>query len=568
MPYIRPYFRRRADPIKAVDIIVYQDDSGNAVALDGSGQLIVGPSNDHAAVIQAAIDYLANRNGGKIYVREGTYTINTSITPKDNVTIEFNKNATIKLSTYFLYLDSTSSVSNFELIGGKFYITQNVKSVYLAGSANNITIKDAYFGIDSSLGTNSQSNFGLKFDNVTELKLEGITIDGIAGLDTNVGRTIEINGENINIISSKFIGYYQSGTGQYTYGIYLTAKDVLIAYNHFKDWKTGAVYTINSEKIKIIGNVIEGGEYGIRLEDGTKNVIIEGNMFIDVGSTSKGSIFTWGSTTPVYNISIASNVFRNEQKYVGPININYTRNVSIVGNLFEIKEVTANIVGYSKAINLLEATDVTIEGNVFYAPAINTVDWSIIDVDDNTLRVSIINNIFAPAGGSQSTIINLGGYPMEEIIIRNNIFYPNQLGQTDEPVSISPDDVPSIIIEDNVFLNSSPDRVFDWLPSSTKIRKNYGFTTENSGTATLSGDGTTTDFLLGNHGLSPSINDPTRVLVKCTPASADAIAASPVVCYLSDEDADGIYESIRAKFASAPAAGTNNVKLIWKAEYM
>jgi hypothetical protein len=99
------------------------------------------------------------------------------------------------------------------------------------------------------------------------------------------------------------------------------------------------------------------------------------------------------------------------------------------------------------------------------------------------------------------------------------------------------------------------------------VRRNKNYATESSGVATLSGDGLTTDFLLGAHGLSPSITDPSKVIVKCTPVSVDAIAASPVTCYLSDEDGDGVYESVRAKFASAPAVGTNNVKIVWEAEY-
>jgi len=87
-----------------------------------------------------------------------------------------------------------------------------------------------------------------------------------------------------------------------------------------------------------------------------------------------------------------------------------------------------------------------------------------------------------------------------------------------------------------------------------------------SGTATFSGDGATTDFLIGSHGLAESPTDRTRVYAEVTPASADAITGSPCECYASDEDGDGAYESIRVKFASAPPAGTNNVVVRWKAE--
>jgi len=84
-----------------------------------------------------------------------------------------------------------------------------------------------------------------------------------------------------------------------------------------------------------------------------------------------------------------------------------------------------------------------------------------------------------------------------------------------------------------------------------------------SGTKTLSGDGLTTDFLIGEHGLGTT--DRTKIVVLVTPASTDAINASPCFAYASDEDADGAYESIRVKFSTAPATGTDNVVIVWKA---
>ena len=103
--------------------------------------------------------------------------------------------------------------------------------------------------------------------------------------------------------------------------------------------------------------------------------------------------------------------------------------------------------------------------------------------------------------------------------------------------------------------------------TNTIVKNNRGYPTEANGVATLTGDGTTTDFLIGSHGLAPSITDPSTVVVSCTPANSDAIANAPITCYLSDEDADGNYESIRVKFASAPASGTSP-KVAWRAEYI
>ena len=83
---------------------------------------------------------------------------------------------------------------------------------------------------------------------------------------------------------------------------------------------------------------------------------------------------------------------------------------------------------------------------------------------------------------------------------------------------------------------------------------------ENSGTATFSGDGSTTDFEIGAHGLV--ITAPSKIAVRVTPASSDAIAASPCVGYVDPAD----NTKIRVKFSSAPASGDNNVQIVWHAE--
>jgi len=83
---------------------------------------------------------------------------------------------------------------------------------------------------------------------------------------------------------------------------------------------------------------------------------------------------------------------------------------------------------------------------------------------------------------------------------------------------------------------------------------------KNSGVATFSGDGSTTDFEIGAHGLVT--NDASKIVVKITPVSQDAINASPCVGYVDPAD----NTKIRVKFSSAPASGSENVKIVWHAE--
>jgi len=83
------------------------------------------------------------------------------------------------------------------------------------------------------------------------------------------------------------------------------------------------------------------------------------------------------------------------------------------------------------------------------------------------------------------------------------------------------------------------------------VKYNVGYTTENSGTATFSGDGTTTQFTIA-HGL---VSTPTKVLV--TPMTADAASDF----YVTADDTN-----IYINYKSAPPSGTDNLKFSWHAE--
>lgn len=94
------------------------------------------------------------------------------------------------------------------------------------------------------------------------------------------------------------------------------------------------------------------------------------------------------------------------------------------------------------------------------------------------------------------------------------------------------------------------DRIY-WTGKYTKVINCPGVLTSNSGTATFSGDGTTTQFKIA-HGL---VKVPRRYVV--TPASADASGAFYIT-------ADATY--LYVNYSTAPPAGTANVVLNWWAE--
>ena len=118
------------------------------------------------------------------------------------------------------------------------------------------------------------------------------------------------------------------------------------------------------------------------------------------------------------------------------------------------------------------------------------------------------------------------------------------------------------ILARNIFIEDYTVDIF-YVPSGVMLQKNgviaKNLLTENSGTVTITGDGTTTTFTVDiEHGL---VKD--KVACKITldrDGSIDKV-------YLVDTEPDGFYETIRVvvTYASAPASG-EEVPIYWSAE--
>jgi len=147
-------------------------------------------------------------------------------------------------------------------------------------------------------------------------------------------------------------------------------------------------------------------------------------------------------------------------------------------------------------------------------------------------------------GNTLKTIQLVGG---DKIIIIANKFISGGSGVTYATT------VPTnVLVQQNDFIDASATVHADILAEPTNIiRRNIGYTTENSGTATFSGDGTTTQFSIA-HGL---VSTPTKVLV--TPMTADAASDF----YVTTDDTN-----IYINYKSAPPSGTDNLKFSWYAE--
>jgi len=113
------------------------------------------------------------------------------------------------------------------------------------------------------------------------------------------------------------------------------------------------------------------------------------------------------------------------------------------------------------------------------------------------------------------------------------------------------------VITDNVLIDGFATRGINVEGVNNVIRRNRGYTTESSGTATITGDGTTSSFTVDvTHGL---VSDKLSIKIACKkPATYK--------WYLVDTDADGMYETLRIEitFDTAPASG-ETVEIYWEA---
>ena len=108
------------------------------------------------------------------------------------------------------------------------------------------------------------------------------------------------------------------------------------------------------------------------------------------------------------------------------------------------------------------------------------------------------------------------------------------------------------IISDNVIIgfSSTPISISG---SGNEIRNNIGYTTENSGTDTSSGDGSSTSLTIA-HGLVS-----TPKYVNAREASSDAATAE--IDYTTADSTN-----ITVYFKNALPSGTDNIKIYWEAE--
>jgi len=543
-----------------------EDSDGKTIA---SGEAGV----DDASVIQSAVNSLQSKE--VLYISGGEYILNKDITLKDNIVVQGD-------GMYSTVLKASPDIviSDLGVIGkreGANIIVRDIQvdvnlvdghGVWFYSKTKNITIERVYVKNCKKIGIHAD---GMRGETASETynnkilycvaekcgqeaisathtyypKIIGCRVIDSEDYTSTWNHNITVEGSvGAEVIGNHIINPAPSAGSTDVIGINIGwCKDSIVVGNYIK-WTREADESCrginmygDSENCVIQANIIIGAGYGIRSANHETyiprynkiigNIILNSTYFgifinrAEYHEILANTVKDSGSHgIYVYNNANYAIVKGNRVYSSGGYNI-FVRSgngVIVVNN-----EIFG---GESAGIYMSYSSNCQITGNKIVNPATHGIQiWA----DENTPVSNVVierNTVSGVPSGYSG--VRISSYT-SEIYIRRN-----KLVGLDSPIS---GDLSGAI-----------------------VKFNDGYVTENSGTKTLDGDGTTTDFSIGAHGLA--VTDPSKIVVKVTPISSDAIAASPCVGYVDPAD----NTKIRVKFASAPAAGTGNVKIVWEAQ--
>jgi len=502
------------------------------------------------------------KEGEAILVKESvkaTYSGSINITKA--LTIVFRKGSKLTHSgtgpAIKIYGTVTSYLDKVRFIGAHIEGNAGLEEDGLAISyVKNSVVEDCFIEKTGEEGIAAVSvvNLVLRHNQILECGQQsqpGIEIRGLTGEECKD-----------NVVENNYIErtWYDAGI------VAVDASKVLIQNNFIREpaykatsedpYKTSGILvhtpTLDVQDVEIRENFIIDSQFiGISVVPAggntLKRILVKDNII--VGSGSRGIYFAGG----------ASNQFASVEG-------NYAIESAKQGIFFstQYSSLISNVVIDS---GTAQAAD---EHNIYIYQCIESI------IADNISLVTVSGKVryllYLITSSSRNIVANNSLYrpDTQQVGLRltsdcdNNLIIGNKVNGGWWNIEISSPDCDDNFVMGNViagtrkFINDSG--------TNTLVRLNSGYKTENSGIVEISGTGVDNDFLIGAHGLARRPSDPSEIFAEGTPASTDAINASPCEVYASDEDADGNYESLRVRFASNPISGTNNVVVRWKAE--
>jgi hypothetical protein len=556
-------------PLTEASYIIFKDADGYYKAKNGLTGAIDFSGADAATVIQQAINSLTT---GKIFLKNGTYNLATSLVVKKNIVIEGES----ELGTLLNYAGSDVAVKGTDL---DYFVLKNL-AIYISSSALGCLLigegttfakisNVRFVGADKTVA----GQYGVRFDArnswcyynwVVNCLFYGLN-KGIVTLSSGTARAnaqLIINPQFYNI-GAVGIDFSPDGSGEHI---------VL-----------GGWWAYSANAIGFKSNGYQNYFIGCQLEMGS------GAKSYELGSGSSRNVLIINDNNPISSVNSGSNNFILSNAFLN------VQGDSVFDNIYPKSTIMITF-GTTK-----EVTD----------EAMLRSFATVVETHPNVLAFGT-DRVYAtaPTAAVHEASIILGRLDLKYPILRvgwlgtveAKVYYDYANWAARCYLETSPDGVtwttqastptsgygtviltwtPTAVLTNNLYLRIR-------LRQGSGIANTYSMAAlfylkitkyplnsllifpvgvnSNSGTATFSGDGTTKVFAVSSHGLAVNPTDRTRIKAYATPQSADAENASPVSAYPADLNGDGAYEGLKIVFATPPAAGTNNVVVKWYAE--
>ncbi len=468
--------------VDTASYIIFKDGS-IIYAKNGTTGKIEFQGMDAAMVIQGAINSLTS--GGKIFIKNGIYTMTSGVVVlNDNIIIE-GEGLTMLRSNF-----GAAKVVGVIRVEGNHCTIENIIFDGNDPTDTGLSPVVSIYGTGNTFQNNIVQNglqYGFEFFRVHNAKC--------------------VN----NIIKNCQYGIAVSRSGvEYS-------TQILIAGNHISDCKDvgiklrGVIGCIVANNLIDINGISNGSNYcsGIRCyhEDAPCiDTLITGNYIEDTGGigTNPGIDVSNDATDTARRISITNNHIRNCQYGI----MSAWKDVHIAGNT-----IFGRSTGYT-GIDIIAARN-HVEGNHIYNSGIMIYSSTGYSVDQ-----SLVENNFITGGsqywrsaGDGITVMSQTGSTANNVIIKNNQIYTVSGYGINIYLAAGFINPIGTIIQDNI-LTSCAAGYINNSGTSTVIKNNHGYKTENKGAFSISDGGTIT------HNLSKT---PTSVRV--TPSVAGELVS-------------------------------------------
>lgn len=419
--------------------IVYKD--GDLYVAEDDVGAVIKENSDAVTVIQAALDAIAARGGGKLVQLEGTYTWTTAVTYSAN-NLEWEGIGTV-VNDCSAIVGTTGALK----IEGAITGTNSALTVEAAKGQKDVAVTDAssfsagdWIRIRSGATFNSGSYYLGELQKIASIAGNVITCKDVLAFTYSVTDTATANlvivYENIKLRNLDFNGNYVTNwTGislKLLHGVLCEGIVVKRAHQF-----AILIYDIVGFEMK--GCLMEdvdqaGGGYGIGIYCACRDVLIHHNKFYNcrhgISCSGNGTVDDGIQTNQVYD----SNVFRYSTQHASAMGSHNSYDGLVISN---------NVV-MNDGLTEIPGLNTTVTGNTVYNDFCTN---GAIFIQNYAKGVTIGGNVIGTHNQHGISMGTVSIHTTEDIIIKGNIIKVEGVGYA--PITLRHGHVTNLIIDSN-----------------------------------------------------------------------------------------------------------------------